>query len=107
MKKINWIFLLFIFILNGCQFLKGNDGCVQSYAFTPEPDWIRNGQPLEFEGGLWYPIDETESLLDSEVIRMGEFNGVEFFTERMDVRPFGRLYTKFGRNQFRIFEKRK
>lgn len=69
-----------------------------------EAQWIRDGEPIEFEGALWYPMDMTETLLDDEVFYMGEYRGVEFFIEKIDVRPYERLYTKFGRNKFRTYE---
>src|SRR5437868_1518211 len=71
-----------------------------------EADWIIEGKPLEFEGELWYPRDAVDILLDSEVSLLGEYQGVQFFVEKIDVRPYDRLYTKFGRNKFRIFIKK-
>ena len=72
-----------------------------------EAEWIRNGEPIEFEDELWYPADSIEIFLDSEVSLIGEYQGVQFFIDKVDVRPFERLYTKFGRNKFRFFEKEK
>lgn len=107
MRTQNFIFLVFTLIfMTGCQSSAGNIGLVQSYPVpTAEAEWIRNGEPLEFEGEKWIPQDGTESLIDSEMQLMGEFKGVQFFTDREDVRPFNRLYTKFGRNKYRFFEK--
>ena len=73
---------------------------------STEPVWIRNGEPIEFEGELWYPMDGVETLLDAEVYILGEYRGVQFFVDKVDVRPYDRLYTKFGKNAFRYFEKR-
>ena len=99
-------FLLFFFVA-GCQSTGGNVGHVQSYSMTAiEAEWIRNGEPMEFEDELWYPVDDIESFLDSEVSVVGEYKGVQFFIDKVDVRPYERLYTKFGRNKFRLFEKR-
>jgi len=71
-----------------------------------EAEWIRNGQPLEFEKEFWCPTDIVENLLDDEVYLMGEYRGVQIFVEKSDVRPFERLYTKFGKHKFRVFEKK-
>lgn len=71
-----------------------------------EAEWIRNGEPIKFEGALWFPADDVESFLDAEMRLMGEQNGVQFFVDKVDVRPFNRLYTKFDKNKFRFFEKR-
>lgn len=102
----------FLFILLSLSFFVGcstsrtfQEQQIYSFYF-PEPQWIRSGEPIEFEGELWYPQDGAEGLLDSEVLLMGEYYGVEFFIDLLDVRPFNRLYTKFGRHQFRYFEKR-
>jgi hypothetical protein len=91
----------------GCQSTKGNTGNLQNYSFNSiEAEWIRNGHPIEFEDGLWYPADGVEGFLDSEMRLMGEYHGVPFFVDKVDVRPFDRLYTKFDKNKFRFFEKR-
>lgn len=91
----------------GCAKPAGNVGNVQSYsAAAVEAQWIRDGEPIEFEGQMWYPADGVESLLDSEVYLLGEQRGAQFFADKTDVRPYNRLYTKFGKNQFRYFEKK-
>jgi len=109
----HWRLLVFAGILMialttaGCQSTGANSGRVQSYSISSvEAEWIRNGEPIEFESGLWYPADGVESFLDSEMRLMGTHQGVEFFVDKVDVRPFNRLYTKFGKNKFRFFEKR-
>ena len=90
----------------GCA-TTGNVGNLPSYPVsTVEAEWIRNGEPLEFEGETWYPKDTIDVLTDSEVMPMGKYKEVQFYTEKIDVRPFSRLYTKFGPNQFRIFKKK-
>ena len=106
-KKKYVLVMLFLF-LTGCYGGGGNIGQLQIYK-TPsmEAEWIRNGEPIEFEKQLWYPVDDVEHLLDSEVILMGEYRTVQIFVEKVDVRPYERLYTKFGSNQFRYFEKEK
>ncbi len=83
-----------------------NRGMMPTYAFTNvEPEWIRNGEPIEFEGHKWYPKDGIDSLTDAEVLQIGEYRGVKFFIDKIDVRPYDRLYTKFGVNKYRYFEK--
>jgi hypothetical protein len=97
-----------LLVLTGCATDTGNVGNVQSYAFPAmETGWIRDGEPIEFEGESWYPADGTEALLDSEVYYLGEYQGVKFFVDKLDVRPYERLYTKFGKNEFRYFKRRK
>jgi len=68
--------------------------------------WIQNGEPIEFEDELWYPADDVESFIDSEMRLAGEYLDMQFFIDKVDVRPYNRLYTKFGKNKFRFFEKR-
>jgi hypothetical protein len=94
-------------LVSGCALLGGRSAeksLTSSYALT-EPEWIRDGQPIEFEGALWYPTDNVEGLLDSEVYQAGEHKGVAFFIDKMDVKPFDRLYTRFAKNRYRAFEK--
>ncbi|MEI7998451.1 MAG: hypothetical protein WCH62_02975 [Candidatus Omnitrophota bacterium] len=84
-----------------------NEGHIQSY---PEPvieaGWIRDGQPIEYDGQKWYPVNDVEVLLDSEVYQITEYKGVQIFVDKVDTKPYHRLYTKFARNKFRYFEKR-
>ena len=92
----------------GCQTSGGNVGHLQSYPVASiEAEWIRNGEPILFEEEEWYPADSVEGFMDSEMIPVDIYRDVRFFTDKVDVRPYDRLYTKFGRNQFRFFEKRK
>ena len=97
-------------ILAGLLFLYGcatYPNSQQLYSFPDiETEWIRDGQPLEFEDERWYPTDRVENLLDNEVYLLGEYRGVQFFVDKTDVRPFERLYTKFGGHKFRVFEKK-
>ncbi len=83
----------------------------RNYAFSTravplEPEWIRNGEPVEFEGELWFPADSVENLLDTEVYQVGEYKGVPIFIELTDVRPYDRIYTRFAKHKFRFFEKK-
>ena len=101
------VILCAIFATAGCQSTGGNAGRIQSYTLNSiEAEWIRNGKPIDFESELWYPVDGVEGFLDSEMRLMGKHQGIEFFIDKVDVRPFSRLYTKFGKNKFRFFEKR-
>jgi len=91
----------------GCQTARnGNIGQMRGGAVsTQEAAWIRAGEPIEFEGDLWYPVDGIESLTDSEVFSVTEYKGIEVFVDRVDVRPYNRLYTKFDKNKFRYFKR--
>jgi len=93
-------------IFTGCQTPQGNAGRIHGYPYpSSEANWIRNGEPIEFEGKLWYPADGIETLLDPEVHIVSEYRGVQVFVDKVDVRPYNRLYTKFGTNKFRYFKK--
>ncbi|MCA9406701.1 MAG: hypothetical protein KC684_09190 [Candidatus Omnitrophica bacterium] len=87
---------------------KGNSGQLQSFP-TPslEAKWILDGEPIEFEGEFWYPQDGIESLLDSEVLYKGTYQNVQFFVDKLDVRPYKRLYTKFDKNKFRYYKRQR
>ncbi len=108
--KIEWIkksLPFFVLFLMGCGGNIPKEERLEIYqAPELEAEWIRKGEPLEFEGELWYPVDGVENLLDSEVYLLGEYRGVQFFLEKTDVRPYDRLYTKFGRHRFRYFQKK-
>ncbi len=72
-----------------------------------EAQWIRDGEPIVFENEAWYPKDDVDVLTNQEVYLLGEYEGVQFFVEKADVRPYNRLYTKFGENRFRVFVKQR
>ena len=99
--------LIFLIVLSvGCGHMNGNTGKIVHYSFPcQESSWIRDGEPFEFEGELWYPQDSYDVLRDSEVVLVGVYRDVQIFIERIDVRPYDRMYTKFGRNKFRIYKK--
>ena len=98
--------LMLIFILQtGCQNVPEKEAIWRFHSTALEAEWIRNGEPIEFEGEQWYPADALENLLDSEVYLAGEFRGVSLFVDMSDVRPYERLYTRFGRNKYRFFER--
>lgn len=97
-----------LLFLAGCMTQTGNVGNLQSYSAPAlEVKWIRDGEPIEFEGELWYPADGIEILMDSEVYHISGYKGTQIFIDKLDVRPYERLYTKYGKNQFRYFEKEK
>jgi hypothetical protein len=100
--------LLLTVFFSGCSALSpGNDGQVQSYpAPVIEPEWIRNGEPIEYDGGKWYPANDYEVLEDSEVFQILEYKGVQVFVEKIAVKPYDRLYTKFDKNKFRYYERK-
>jgi len=108
MKTIPVVPLIFlcVFMLtaSGCVIPKKAEEPVATVAELTEPAWIRNGEPLVFEGEDWFPTDNIESLLDSEVYQAGVYRDVVFFLEKADVRPFDRVYTHFGKNRYRAFE---
>lgn len=100
------LFLINMFLL-GCQSTQGNQGVMNNYVVNAiEAEWIRDGLPIEYDNEKWYPTDNAESLQDSEVYLLGEYKGVQFFVDKMDVKPYNRLYTKFSKNKFRFFEKK-
>lgn len=74
------------------------------YSKPTEAAWIINGEPIEFEGQKWYPQDGIEVLTDEEVYLLGTYRDVMFFAEKIDVRPYERLYTKFSTNKYRYFK---
>lgn len=106
--SILFMICLFLIITTaGCQSIRDHGGHAPNYALSSiEAEWIRNGEPIVFENELWYPVDGVEGFLDSEMRFMGTHQGVEYFIDKVDVRPFSRLYTKFGKNKFRFFEKK-
>jgi len=100
--------LLLAGFLGGCASMnQDNSGQVQSYpAPVIEVGWIRDGQPIDYDGYKWYPVNDYEVLQDSEVFQITEYKGVQVFVEKIAVKPYTRLYTKFDKNKFRYFERR-
>ncbi len=99
-----------LFLIIGCVVLVGcfpkshPDYLPQIYkAPDTEAPWIRSGEPLVYQDRKWMAADDTESLTDMEVLKVGEYQDVEFFAAKEDVEPYQRLYTKFGRNRYRYF----
>lgn len=107
--KTRYGILVVALLMAGCAFGGGGSaGRLDNQYVYPEvePEWIRAGEPLLFEDEKWYPQDQVEVLRDAEVMKIGEYKDVAFFAERMDVRPFSRLYTKFGQHKFRVYRRR-
>jgi len=102
------VMLVSAVLFGGCSSLNsGNDGQIQSYPFPViEAAWIRNGDPVEYDGSKWYPVNDYEVLQDSEVYQITEYKGVQVFVEKIAVKPYPRIYTKFDKNKFRYFERR-
>lgn len=100
----NVILVFIIFILSGC--ISSGEKIAEIYPWPKiEAEWIRDAEPIEFEDEFWYPVDNIENLLDEEMLLMGEYNSVKFFVEKKDIKPYERLYTKFGPHKYRIFER--
>ena len=100
--------LLLIVCMMGCYgTLGGVHGDVGYPVPVAEAQWIRDGEPLIFEGESWHPKDDVDVLTDNDVYLLGEYKGVQFFIEKVDVRPYHRLYTKFDKNRFRVFMKQR
>ncbi len=101
-------FVIFLGLLAGCASWKKKKEVPKTYPIQGiEAQWIRDGEPIEYGGKKWCPLDMTENLLDSEVFYLGTYRGVQFFVEKVDVKPYNRLYTKFAKNKFRVFEPQK
>ena len=113
MNRKRWVLVSSVVImltgfLGGCASLNsGNNGQIQSYpAPIIEAAWIRDGQPIEFDEYKWYPVNDYEVLQDSEVYQVTEYKGVQVFVEKIAIKPYQRVYTKFEKNKFRYFERR-
>jgi hypothetical protein len=94
--------------LGGCASVNSdNNGQVQSYpAPAIEAAWIRNGEPIQYDGSKWYPVNDYEVLQDNEVFQITEYKDVQVFVEKIATKPYERLYTKFDKNKFRYYERR-
>ena len=87
MKKILVLVLLPVLgVIAGCITPEKTDkpgaGILTESQLT-EPAWIRNGEPIVFEGEDWFPTDNIENLLDSEVYRAGVYREVPFFQAKI------------------------
>lgn len=107
MKNICCAAMCMVVVL-GCSPLQNNTGRMGRYDVPDvEAQWIQHGEPIIFQDKEWYPQDRVDILLDSEVYLKGEYRGVPFFVGKVDVYPYRKIYTKFGRNKFRIFVMRR
>lgn len=103
MKK--FMLILMCCVLFGCSQTTYNAGTAGKFSIpSVEALWIQEGRPIEFDGKLWYPQDLFDVLVDSELYFKGEYQEVPFFVEKIDVQPYNKIYTKFGRNKFRIYK---
>ena len=93
----------------GCNSVRSdNSGQLQSYPSPViEAAWVRNGEPIDYDGHKWFPVDDTENLLDTEVYQIGEYKNVQIFVDKVDTKPYNRIYTKFAKNKFRYYEQRR
>lgn len=101
--KNNFLFILLLLSIisfNCASFEKDNPGDA-----VIESQWIRNGEPIIFEEEVWYPKDVIENLRDEEMLLIFIYNGENVYIEKKEARPYNRLYTKFGKYQYRLFEK--
>ncbi|MDO8675735.1 MAG: hypothetical protein Q7K71_06455 [Candidatus Omnitrophota bacterium] len=90
----------------GCANGGNNDGQLQSYLYpVVEAGWIRNGEPIEYGEERWFSVNDVEILMDSEVAVIGEYKGTQIFVDKIDTKPYDRLYTKFAKNKFRYYER--
>jgi len=98
-----------LFFCAGCVGTNsGSNGQWERYpAPAVEAPWIRNGEPVIYEGKQWFPVRDVEVLLDSEVYQIGEYRGVQIFVDKIDIKPYDRIYTKFTKAKYRYFERHK
>ena len=99
---------LAIVLLSGCTRIesRNNAGLLDSFpAPTIEATWIRNGEPILYDNQEWVPVDDIENMADAELYQISEYKGVQIFVDKIDVKPYDRLYTKFSKGKFRYFER--
>ncbi len=104
---VRWLagMLVLMTMTSGCAMPKRTmeSGFDASFRAT-EPAWIREGEAIEIEMNTWVPTDEVERLLDSEMIPIGQYRETVVFIERVDVKPYARMYTRYERGRYRVFE---
>lgn len=99
------VMLLALILFAGCA--GGAMGrYIRSYPIR-EADWIRDGKPIIYEGLNWHPTENIENHLDKEMEYVGEFQRVPFYVERRQIKPYNRIYTKFGYHKYRVFLEKK
>jgi hypothetical protein len=108
MRNISVFMLIAGLLLSvtGCGASRQQSALSLGGSLVGEPEWVRNGEPVRFEGEDWYPTDEVENLFDSEVYKAGEYRSVIIYLEKVDVRPFARIYLYFGPDRYRACELR-
>ena len=107
MRGMLAVVFLLVFAGAGCSLpSRSLDSNVNASTAITEPEWIRNGEPVEIEQASWYPTDEVERLMDNEVFQIGKYKDVPVFIERVDVKPYARVYTRFEKGRYRAFEPR-
>ena len=98
----------FILLIAGCASTNSSNNVGQLESYTApviEAAWIRNGEPIVFDKHQWFPVDDVESMRDTELYQITEYKGVQVFVDKVDVKPYDRLYTKFAKGKFRFFER--
>ena len=100
----NFGLLFLLIILTGC--ISYAPGKFRGDFPIKEAPWVREGMPIMFQEYAWYPTEDIETLLDSEMEYQGEYNQVPFYIEKRQIKPFSRIYTKFGNHRYRIFKKK-
>ena len=107
-KRFGLLFGLVLFAAGCINTSSGNSGQLQSYpAPVVEAGWIRSGEPIIYDGHKWFPVRDIEVLQDSDVYQIGEYKRVQIFVDKVDIKPYRRIYTKFAKNKFRYFERTK
>lgn len=110
MKTCCWSYmavmaLVLMMGLTGCHSVRSRSNDALNAAQWVEPAWVRNAEPVEFEGQSWFPTDNVENLLEYEVYQAGVYRDRPFFIDRQDVRPFERIYIRFAPDKYRACEK--
>ncbi|MEI6437462.1 MAG: hypothetical protein WCO69_01780 [Candidatus Omnitrophota bacterium] len=107
MKRLFAGMMLLVLAGGGCSMpSRSLDNGAAALVAPVEAEWIRNGQPMEFDDLTWYPTDDVERLLDNEMYKIGQYKDVPVFIERIEVKPYARVYTRFEKGRYRAFEPR-
>ena len=74
---------------------------------TAENDsWYRRGEPVIFEGQLYYPAGPTVFFNGNVMARSGDYNGVPLYTDTT-IEPYSVVLVPIGRNLMRPYERRR
>ena len=101
----NWALFSLLIMIFGC--VSYAPGKFRGDFPIKEDAWIREGLPIIFQDQSWYPTEDIENLLDSEMELRGEYKGVPFYIEKRQIQPFNRIYTKFDNHRYRVFKKQR